>query len=74
MLDIIGNIKVNEENPNRVRYLLASLKSFRFLKNDCTFYLHLEGASDRLLHEVTEWMAKLSERLLPVPHFLVTVT
>ena len=48
MIDIIGNIKVDENNPDRVRYLLASIKSLEFLKEKGKFALFMEYPSREL--------------------------
>lgn len=50
MISIVGNIKCNESKPERVKMLIACIRSFLFLKDeeDCRFVLHLEGASEDL--------------------------
>lgn len=52
MLDIIGNLKIDESKPNRVDYFLACLRSWAFFKDHCSVYLNLDGASDDLLRQV----------------------
>lgn len=52
MLDIIGNLKIDESKPNRVDYFLACLRSWAFFKDHCSVYLNLDSASDDLLRQV----------------------
>lgn len=52
MLDIIGNLKIDESKPNRVDYFLACLRSWAFFKDHCSVYLNLDGASEDLLRQV----------------------
>ncbi len=52
MLDIIGYLKIDESKPERVDYLIASLRSFEFLKKWCSVYIHLSGASRKLYQRV----------------------
>lgn len=52
MLDIIGNIKIDESKPERVDYFIACLKSWEFFKEHCKVILNIEGASDELLRKV----------------------
>lgn len=58
-LDIIGNIKINEKDPDRIKYLFACIKSYAFLKDECKFILNLEGASDRLFNLVQFTLEKI---------------
>lgn len=54
MIDILGNIKVDESKPERIKYLLACIRSYLFLKDDSRFYLNLENPSPfvhALVHE-----------------------
>jgi hypothetical protein len=48
MIDIVGNIKVDENRPERIKYLLACIRSYRFLADHCRFILSLETPSDKL--------------------------
>lgn len=48
MITIIGNIKVDETNPVRVKYLLASIGSLAFLRSFGEFILCLQSASQEL--------------------------
>lgn len=57
MIDIIGNIKVDESKPERVRWLVACIRSYLFLKNEANFVLNLHGASDSLLTIVKKELA-----------------
>jgi hypothetical protein len=41
-ISIIGNIRVNNANPERIRYLVACLKSFEFLKDYCEVIINFE--------------------------------
>jgi hypothetical protein len=52
MVDIIGNIKVDESKPERVKYLLACIRSYEFLKDHARFLFYLEGASEDLTKAV----------------------
>lgn len=55
MLDIIGNIKINEQNNIRVKMFEASLRSLEFLKNiGSKVFLNLEDASYQLIHKAKE--------------------
>lgn len=49
MLDIVGNIKVDESKPERVDYFIACLKSWQFFKAHCKIILSLESPSDHLM-------------------------
>lgn len=48
MISIIGNIKIDESNPERIKYLLASIRSYSFLKDHCEIILLLQSPSDEL--------------------------
>lgn len=48
LIDIVGNIKIDESKPERIKYLIACIKSFEFLNEDCTFILNLESPSFKL--------------------------
>lgn len=50
MLDIVGHIQIDETNPDRVRYLIACIRSYAFLKNDCKFILNLDNPSQKLFN------------------------
>lgn len=52
MIDIVGNIKVDESKPERIKYLLACIRSYRFLVGRCKFVLCLNQASDYLFNLV----------------------
>lgn len=52
MLDIIGNIKIDESKPERVDYFIACMKSWAFFREHCKVILNIEGASDELLRKV----------------------
>lgn len=41
MIDIVGHIKVTDEK--RFKYLIASIRSYRFLSNHCKFILSVDG-------------------------------
>jgi len=56
MLDIVGNIKIDESKSERVDYFIACLKSWEFFKDHCAFYLYLESPSDELLTRVNRTM------------------
>src|SRR5258708_19720138 len=67
MLDVVGNIKVAEDNPERIKYLIACIRSFEFLKDHCRFVLNMEGASEPL-------MAALEVELEEFDHTLINDT
>lgn len=58
MLDIIGNIKIDESKPERINYFLACLKSWKFFKDHCKFYINLEDPSTELLNSIHEIIQK----------------
>lgn len=45
MIDIIGNIKIDENNPQRVKQLIACIRSYAFMADQSSFVLFLEDAS-----------------------------
>lgn len=57
MIDIIGNIKIDETKPNRVRCLVACIRSFLFMRNFVSFRLNLVTPSQELL-DIVEKEAK----------------
>lgn len=44
-IDIIGCIKIDETRADRIKMLLASIRSLAFMKDNCKFSLLMEGAS-----------------------------
>lgn len=52
MLDIVGNLKIDETKPERVDYFIACMKSWEFFREHCRFYLNFENASDDFLRLV----------------------
>jgi hypothetical protein len=56
MIDIIGNIKVDESNTTRINYLKASLQSFNSL--DANIVIHMEGASTSLIQQIRPYAGK----------------
>lgn len=58
-LDIVGNIKVDEANPERVRMLIACIRSFAFLKDHCRFILLMEKASASLTNRVRKELQQI---------------
>lgn len=52
MLDIIGNVKVNEANPERVKYFFASLNSCFEFKDFAKIILNLDAPSLDLYNKV----------------------
>lgn len=58
MIDIVGNIKINEALPERLRYCLASIESLQFLNEHSKFILNLDNPSEHVFNEV---LAKLRE-------------
>lgn len=54
LLDVVGNIKVNESDPERVKYLIACIRSFKFLQGHCRFVLNMEGANGGLMQRIDE--------------------
>lgn len=54
MIDIIGNIKIDETKPERVKMLIACIRSYAFLKDTgCTINIALHDAS-KGLHYIVE--------------------
>jgi hypothetical protein len=51
-LDIIGNIKLDETKPERIRYCLACIESLLFLRNHCKFILNLDSPSPELFKQI----------------------
>lgn len=65
MLDIVGNIKIDESKPERVKMLIACIRSLYFLKDSgVAFYLNLDGASPELQVKVAENLEPFKERHL----------
>lgn len=54
MLDIIGNIKVDESKPERVKSLFACLRSYEFLKDVANFQFTLVDASPALIERFAQ--------------------
>lgn len=69
MIDIIGNIKVDENNPDRVRYLLASIKSLEFLKDMGKFVLYMEFPTMNLCEMVRGMLNKCGFNYTFIPEF-----
>lgn len=59
MIGIVGNIKVDENKPERIKYLIACIRSYAFLNGHCKFIIGLDNPSDQLLsivqHELIEF-------------------
>lgn len=51
MIDIVGHIKITDEK--RLKYLIACIRSYKFLSNHCKFILSVEG----LTHEQRSMVA-----------------
>lgn len=54
MIDIVGNIKIDESRPERIAYLVASMRSLHFLKDHSKFVLNLTTPSEELYRIVTK--------------------
>lgn len=54
MIDIVGNIKIDETKPERIKYLIACIRSYHFLKDECSFILNIDGASPQLFDKINE--------------------
>lgn len=54
MIDIVGNIKIDESRPERIKYLIACIRSYHFLKDSCSFILNIDGASPTLFDKINE--------------------
>lgn len=67
MVDIIANIKVDESKPDRVKGLLACIRSYEFLKENAHFLFFLEGASEALNDAVREEFIRLNFNYTIVP-------
>lgn len=59
MIDIVGLIKIDETQPERVNYLIASIRSYAFLRGHCTFTLGLETPSVELLKKISDEAAAI---------------
>src|SRR3990167_2961995 len=59
MLDIVGNIRIDERKPERLRYLLACLHSYEFLRDRVNFFLNLDSASFTTYDKVADKLDKL---------------
>lgn len=54
MMDILGYMRINESDPQRVKYLIACIRSYSFLKNSGRMVLMLDRPSDALFNKVLE--------------------
>ena len=50
-IDVIGHLKVNESNPDRIKALIATIRSIRTIKGYCNIIINLESPSEKL-HEL----------------------
>lgn len=48
MISIVGNIKIDESKPERIKYLVACIRSYLFLKDNCEFIIGLTSPSENL--------------------------
>lgn len=48
MIDVIGNIKIDESKPERIKYLIACIRSYLFMKDDCRMIINLDSPSQKL--------------------------
>lgn len=64
MITIIGNIKVDESKPERIKYLLACIRSYQFLKEDCKFVLSLHNPSASLYSQVLNEVRKFEKNYI----------
>ncbi len=75
MVDIIGHLKIQEQYPERVKSLIACIRSIRTLKDHCHFILNLESPSQKLQDMV---QAELSffghDTNNGMPHFELTTS
>lgn len=53
-LSIIGNMKIDEQNADRLLFLKCTLKSFEFLKNECEIILNFQDASPEMQVKINE--------------------
>lgn len=63
MISIVGNIKVDETKPERIKYLIACIRSYGFLKDHCQFILNLESPSDQLWKIVGQEILQYSNKV-----------
>lgn len=57
-VDVIGHLKVNEANLDRVKALIATIRSIRTIQGYCHVIINLESPSDRLYNLIKtelEW-------------------
>lgn len=60
MISVIGNIKVDETKPERVSYLLATIRSYAFLQDWAEIILLLQSPSDDLYNLVLPELERTS--------------
>lgn len=54
MIDVIGLICIDETKKERIDYLIASIRSYAFLKDCCKFILCMENCSEQLYGKVND--------------------
>lgn len=64
MIAIVGNIKVDESKPERIKYLIACIRSYLFLKDHCKFVLALHGNSEELYDIIHNELRPFNHRLV----------
>jgi len=75
MIDVIGHIKIQEQYPERVKALIACIRSIMTLKDHCHFILNLESPSQKLQDMVKAELEFFgSDPRNGMPHFELTTS
>jgi hypothetical protein len=64
MISIVGNIKLDESKPERIKYLLACIKSYDFIGHISHFALNLDSPSPHLFGVVNETLRASGHRFI----------
>lgn len=62
MIAIVGNLKIDESKPDRIKYLITCIRSYRFLRGECRFVLGLDTCSDSLFDLVKKELLYFDDR------------
>jgi len=64
MIAIVGYLKIDESKPDRVKYLVACIRSYLFLKNHCEFIVGLDSPSENLRSIVYQELIPFGGKLI----------
>jgi hypothetical protein len=64
MISIVGDIRCDESNPERIKYLIACIRSYSFLKDHCQFILNLDSSSDEVWRKVGKELLEYPRKIL----------